>query len=216
MRSVKALELINAGKIEELKSALEDEIYQEALKSNPSAKKRYAAMKRYFKLHNPHRECLEKPCKVEYEGRDYISFTNSWSLALTTESCGEIELFDTSSGNYPDVTRLIKFNGIENVIDFNKVVAEAKSKGYKLTKSEMTYGYKYLMYYDGSYYKVGLLDATFGIINDGYPVQVFKPGGPNQTITIKNNIGVCLVLPVRLDGGPSEDMIVINATGDGE
>lgn len=46
MRNEKVLEMLNEGKIEDLKSALQDEIYEEALKSKPGAKKRYAAMKK--------------------------------------------------------------------------------------------------------------------------------------------------------------------------
>ena len=56
MRSIEALKLINAGKIAELKVILEDEVYQDSLKTNPSAKKRYAAMKKYFSYVNQTRE----------------------------------------------------------------------------------------------------------------------------------------------------------------
>ena len=48
MRTVRILEMLNAGKLDELKAELKDEIYQESLKNKPNAKKRYAAMKKYF------------------------------------------------------------------------------------------------------------------------------------------------------------------------
>lgn len=205
MRNTKVLEMLNSGRIEDLKKQLQDEIYEEALKNKPGAKKRYAAMKKYFKYHTPVREVLQKPCAIELDGIPYTSFTNSWSLALTTEDTGEIELFDKEKGNYPDIARLLRFDGAIYEIDFSKVIAEAKSKGYKLVKGEVDYHYKYLMLFDGSYYKLGLLDATFGIIDDGKPVTVYKVEGACKTLTIQNDIGYCLIMPVRYDGDPEAD-----------
>lgn len=205
MRNTKILELINAGRIEDLKQQLQDEIYEETLKTKPNAKKRYTAMKRYFKYHKPVREVLRKPCRIEFKGDIYTSFTNSWSLALTTEDTGEIELFDKEQGNYPDVARLVNFDGNIINIDFHKVIAEAKSKGYKLNKGEVDYHYKYLMLFDESYYKIGLLEATISIIDDGNPMLSYKIEGPNRTLTVKNDIGVCLIMPVRYDGDPEDD-----------
>ena len=120
MRNVRVLEMINAGRIEELKKLLQDEIYAESLKTTPNTKKRYTAMKKYFTYVNQSRECLQKPYIIEFENKKYTSFTNSWSLVLTTESPGEIELFDESNGKYPDVSRLIKFGGIKKKIDLIK------------------------------------------------------------------------------------------------
>ena len=77
MRNEKVLEMLNEGKVDDLKVALQDEIYKEALKSKPGAKKRYAAMKKYFKLTDSVREVCRKPCKIIFNGKDYNSFTNS-------------------------------------------------------------------------------------------------------------------------------------------
>ena len=212
MRNTKVLEMLNTGRIDELKKSLQDEIYEEALKDKPGAKKRYAAMKKYFKYHMPVRESLQKPCAIEFDGKPFISFTNSWSLALTTEDTGEIELFDKEKGNYPDVGRLLRSDGVVHRVDITKVIAEAKSKGYKLLKGEVDYHYKYLMFFDGSYYKVGLLEATYGIIDDGNPPLVYKVPGECKTITIENSIGYSLILPVRYEGDPENDgKIVIGA-----
>ena len=51
MDNTKILEMLNNGQIEELKEKISDEIFQEELKksSGADAKKRYTAMKRYFK-----------------------------------------------------------------------------------------------------------------------------------------------------------------------
>lgn len=210
MKSAKALEMIKKGRIEEMKTILQDEVYQESLKGKVNAKKRYAAMKKYFTYHTSARECLMKPYPIEFEGKQYTSFTNSWSLALTTEPIGEIDIFDTSNGKYPDVTSKIRFDGIKKKIDFTKVIAEAKSKGYKLSKKEVGAGFTYLMLYDGTYYKIGLIDMTFSIIGDGKPAITYHPDGEKMPLTIKNDIGVCIIMPVFMrDGEPSPDTIVI-------
>lgn len=49
MQNFRILEMLDKGQTEELKNLLQDEIYASSLKSNPSAKKRYAAIKRYLK-----------------------------------------------------------------------------------------------------------------------------------------------------------------------
>lgn len=201
--------MINNGQIEELKAKLQDDIYQESLKFKPNEKKRYIAMKKYFSYVNQTRECLQKPCEVEFEGKRYISFTNSWSLVLTTEDCGDIEMFDESRGKYPDVCRLIRFDGIKKKIDFNKVIAEAKSKGYRLNKSEVNHTFKYLMLYDGTYYKIGLIDASYKIIDDGEVAMTYHPDGERMPLTIQTDIGICMVMPVKFEGEPDDSRVII-------
>lgn len=210
MRNSKVLEMLRQGKIEELKAALQDEIYTETLQKKPNAKKRYTAMKKYFTYNNSSRECLRKPCVIEFEDKFYTSFTNSWSLVLTTESTGEIELFDKETGNYPDVGRLLRFDGIKRKIDFGEVIAEAKSKGYRLTKTEVGPGFKYLMLYDGTYYKIGLIDASYGIIDNGEPALTYHPDGEKMPLTIQNEFGICMLMPVFMrTGEPNESHIII-------
>lgn len=201
MRSIKALELLRQNRINELRAALEDEVYQESLKTNPSAKKRYTAMKRYFTYSDNPREVCQKPCVIEYQGKTYTSFTNAYSLALTTEPTGEIELFDTDNGTYPDVSRLIHFNGTEKKVNFAEVLATAKTKGYKLRKSEF-YTNHFLMRYNGIYFRIPLLDITYAIIDNGGEASVYHKEGSLTPMTIQTDIGVCIVLPVRYDGDP--------------
>lgn len=124
MRNVKVLQMLEDGKVDELKAELRDEIYKDSLKQKPDVKRRYTAMKKYFYYHTSERECLKKPCKIMFEGKPYTSFTNSWSLVLTTEDTGEMELFDNENGKYPDVGRLVNFNGIKRKVDLNAVFAE--------------------------------------------------------------------------------------------
>lgn len=209
MRTLKVLEMLNSGKIEELKAQLQDEVYQDSLKTVPNAKKRYTAMKKYFTYTDSARECLTKPCKIEFEGKEYTSFTNSWSLVLTTEPTGEIELYDEGNGKYPDVSRLVRFDGIKGKLDWNDVLAKAKAAGYKLTKKEVNPGFVFLMHYDGTYYKLGLLDATIGIIDDGEIATTYHPYGKCMPLTIQTSLGICMVMPVRFEGEPDEDKIII-------
>lgn len=143
------------------------------------------------------------------KGEKYTSFTNGYSLVLIKENVGEIELFDENTGNYPDVTRLISFDGEKDEIDFNKVLADAKSQGYKLKKSEVGYGYKYLMRYNGAYFKIGLIDSTFSVINDGKAATVYHKEGPRNKLTIVNEFGVCVIMPVFIDGDPEEEGMVV-------
>jgi len=209
MKNTKMLEMLESGKIEELKKALQDEIYAESLKSKPGAKQRYMAMKKYFSYVNSSRECLQKPCVVEFEGKEVTSFTNSWSLVLTSEDTGEIELFDKEKGNYPDVTRLLVFKGNKTKLDFNKVIAEAKSKGYKYTKNAI-HSNEYLMRYKGAYFRMALVDITYGILDEGEEINVWFSGN-YRPLTIQNDLGIGIILPIRYDGEPDADYVVIEA-----
>lgn len=209
MKNSKVLEMLQQNRIEELMSELRDEIFEESLKSKPNAKKRYAAMKRYLKTISESRPILTKPCEVEFEGKKYNSFTNSYSLVLTTETCGELEMCDEPD-RYPDVTRLIVTNGDEGTIDFNKVLAEAKSKGYKYTKTAI-HNNDYLMRYNGAYFRMALIDITYGILDEGQPITVMF-NGHHRPLTIQNDLGIGIVLPIRYDGEPDGQFIVIEAT----
>lgn len=199
MRSIKILEMINQGRIEELKDILQDEVYQEVLKGKHGAKQRYAAMKKYFGYINMHgRVCCQKPAMIKFDGKDVTSFCNAYSLALTTEPCGAIELFTDDDGNYPNVARLVNREGVPQKLSFEKVFAEAKAKGYSLKKSEVNGG-KFMMHYNGAYFRLGLFDAAYSIIDDGGEATVYHSGKNTSPITVENDIGVCLVLPVKCD-----------------
>lgn len=206
MKSSKVLEMLQQNRIEELKAELQDEIFTESLKSKPNAKKRYAAMKKYLTFVSDAREVLKKPCEIEFEGEKYISFCNLYSLALTTETCGELKLCDEPD-RYPPVAKLVRFDGDEGKIDFTKVLAEAKSKGYKLKKSEILSN-NYLMHYDGAYFRIALIDSTYGIIDDGKEATVYHVNGPRTSLTIKNDIGVCVIMPVFIDGALDDSVVV--------
>lgn len=198
MQSIKVLEMLEQGLIEELEDMLREEIYQDALKKKTGAKPRYSAMKKYFGYVKSSRPICMKPAMVEFDGETMYSFCNSYSLALTKESCGFIELFTEEDGSYPNVSRLLKRDGNAAKIDLRQSFAEAKSKGYKLTKAEVNGG-RFMLRYNGTYYRMGLIDATYSIIDDGGEVTVYHSGDKFSSITIENCVGVCMVLPVKCD-----------------
>lgn len=208
MQNSKILEMLDKGQTEELKSLLQDEIYEKSLKTNPSAKKRYAAMKRYLKTISESRPILTKPCEVDFEGKKYNSFTNSYSIVLTKEGCGEIPMCDDPD-RYPDVTRLVSHNGDLDKIDFNKVLAEAKSKGYKYSKSAI-HNNDYLMKYNDAYFRIALIDITYGVINKGEVTNVYF-NGKNRPITIENDLGIGIILPIRYDSETIGEVTIIEA-----
>lgn len=202
MQNTKILEMINNGQIEELKVLIQEEIFTDGLKSKPGAKQRYAAMKKYFSYikGNGNKACT-MPCEIDFKGEKYTSFVNGCSLALTTEKSGEMELLDDPD-KYLNVEKFIVFDGEEREIDLNQVIAEAKSKGYKLKRSEVEIGgdFKYVFHYDNAYFKIGLLDATYSIINDGEKATVWhKDGNKRAPMIIKNSFGICLVLPFNYE-----------------
>lgn len=160
-------------------------------------------MKKYFSYikGNTNKACT-MPCVIDFKGEKYTSFINGYSIALTRETSGEMELFENSS-KYLNVEKMIEFDGEEKEIDFNAIIAEAKSKGYKLKKSEVETGkdFRYIFHYDDAYFKIGLLDATYSIINDGEKAIVWHPGERKKIspMVIKNNLGICLLLPFHYD-----------------
>lgn len=207
MKSSKVLEMLRQNRIDELIKELQDEIFAESLKGKPNAKKRYLAMKRYLKTISDARPTLKKPCEIELGHRKYNSFTNGYSLALTTESCGEIEMCSEPE-RYPSVDRLVRLDGVSDEIDFNKVIAEAKTLGYKYTKSSINRN-EYIMHYKESYFRIALLDVTYRIIDDGRDSVVYY-SGKNNPLTIETDLGIGLILPVRLDPSKMSEITIVN------
>ena len=159
-------------------------------------------MKKYFGYVKSARAVCQKPSMIDFEGKTMTSFCNSYSLALTTEPCGAIELFTKNDGNYPDTGKLVRREGVPSKVDFSKVFAEAKAHGYKLKKSEVDgHKYKYLLKYGESYFKVGLVQVTYAIIDDGKEATVYHSESARTVMTIENDIGVCTIMPMNVTEG---------------
>lgn len=214
MKNTVILEMINNGEIEELKAILQDEIYNDSLKGNGTAKKRYAAMKRYFKYPMQNNPALQMPCKdITVHGETYNSFVDGYTLVLTTESIGELESYDNSKNTYFDVGKMVDFSLAKSTeeMDLNTILAEAKAKGYKYKKTEIGIGqdFQYVFKYKDGYFKVGLLDQAFSIINDGEKAEVYYTGS-KSLLLIKTSIGIAGILPFNPEPDTEEKKIIIH------
>ena len=202
MKNTKILEMLNNSEIEQLKALLTEEIYQNSLKSDVNAKSRYSAMKRYFKFKNSNSDLYtcQYPCKdVEIDKQYYNSFVDGHCFALTTESVDTFETFDKTKGEYLNIRKLVNFSTAQSVekIDLNSVLAKGKSKGYKYCKNEFdTTKFDYVFKYKDTYYKLGLLDKAYSIINDGEDAEVYY-ANEKSVLLIKTSIGIAGVLPLR-------------------
>ena len=215
MQNTKVLEMINNGQIEELKTLLQDEIFTDSLKGNGNAKKRYSAMKRYFKYSDNTNKALNLPCKdIEVSGSIYNSFVDGYTLVLTTESIGEMESYDNTSGSYLKIASMLNLSDAKSVdnFDVNTILAEAKAKGYKYKKSEIGqhHDFQYCFKYKDGYFKVGLLDKAFSIIDDGKEAEVYY-NGAKGLLFIKTNIGIAGILPFNPMVNVEEKKTVIEA-----
>lgn len=215
MQNTKILEMINNGQIEELKALLQDEIFTDSLKENRNAKKRYSAMKRYFKYSDNTNNALNLPCKdVEISGNTYNSFVDGYTIVLTTESIGEMESYDNTNGSYFKVASMLNLSDAKSIdnFDVNTILAEAKSKGYKYKKSEIGQcaEFQYCFKYKEGYFKVGLLDQAFSIINDGKESEVYYMGAKGL-LFIKTSIGIAGILPFNPMVNVEEKKTVIEA-----
>ena len=213
MNDIILLDLINQGHIEEAKQLLKDSIYKSQLKSRAGARTRYSAMKKYFTYNKSSRACTSKPCKgIEFEGETYTSFTNSWSLIFTKEDVGTVEVFnEEEDGVYPNITRSMRIGRKRGSVSIRDIIASAKTEGYKLTRSEVAGVANYLLLFDKTYYKLGLVDASFSIIDDGDPAEIYKEEGDFKPIVLKTSLGYCLVLPIKYTEGYLDDVFVIKA-----
>ena len=211
MKSQHILEMLNEGKIEDLKALLSEEIYKSELQDK-GEKARYSTMKRYYRLADKNgKEILKKPGKdIEYRGKLYNCFIDGYCFTVTSENIGNMETYDNTNNDYYNINKLISFNGDMEKLNLNSILATAKSKGYKYKKSEVdTINAVYYLKYKGSYYKIGLLDKAYAIINDGGEAEVYYSGKRNVLI-IKNNIGIAGICPIIIKGDIANKIIIEN------
>lgn len=196
METAKIIDLLENYKIDELLYKLKNELYLEEIGKEAGAKQRYAAMKRYFKYtKNMKSSVIRMPCKVEYEGKFYYSFTDGYSLVFTSEGIGAIEEYDNRGGTYYKVESQMVIDGVEDTIDMRPIFAEASKLGYRYSKNELDTGkFTTAWNYKGNYFKMGILDQAFRIIDDNEPAIVYSKGYLNP-IVFKTSIGFAMILP---------------------
>lgn len=209
MKSQHILEMLNEGKIEDLKALLSEEIYKSEMQDK-GGKARYSAMKRYYRFADKNgKEILKKPGKdIEYRGKLYNCFIDGYCFTVTSENIGNMETYDNTNNDYYNINKLISFNGDMEKLNLNSILATAKSKGYKYKKSEVdTINAVYYLKYKGSYYKIGLLDKAYSIINDGEEAEVYY-SGKSDVLIIKNNIGIAGICPIIIKGDIANKIII--------
>ena len=162
-------------------------------------KKRYAAMKRYFKYSDGFSDTTRFPCRnvtvsIHGENRVMNCFCEGRSIVLTPEDIGSMEEFN--GDNYLDANKIIGTIPYEyEEIDLNEIIARAKAQGYRYKKSELSnYDFKYCWKYQDAYYKIGLLDSAFSIINDGEKAKVYYTD-LKSILYIETSVGLAGILP---------------------
>ena len=205
MKNEKILEMLNNGEIEELKKVISEEIYNNSLDKNGNAKSRYKAMKDFYKFPSNITDTrFLKPCKKSIRRQVYNCFFSSDILVICIESNENIEINNEKESDKIlfDPEKLIDTNNFEVVenIDFNDILSEAKSKGFKPIKQEIKYGEcaKYYLHFRDAYYKIGLLNKGYSIIDGGKHQEVFYKNKVSP-LYIYNSLGIVMLLPVRID-----------------
>lgn len=216
MNNIKILEMINNGQIEELKGKIQDEIFEAELKKSggTDAKKRYAAMKRYFKYCDIQDDRFRYPYKnllvgIHGEKKEMNCFLDGYSFVLTPESIGNMEDFDSVSDDkkYIDVQRMINIPSEYEEVNLNKILSKAKSKGYKYKKLEFDRSkFIYAWNYKDAYFKVGILDQAYSVINDGQKAKVYYTG-EKSPLYIETTVGLACILPMRWNNGTGKIVI---------
>lgn len=216
MQNELILQYLNEERIEDLKKKIAEEIYEKELKKSigASAAKRYAAMKRYFKYSDKNKDArLIYPCtnvRVNTWGKEavYNCFCDSYTFVMTNENIGELTDYRSVKDNdYFDFSRIFSNAEKESgIVDLSSVLAKAKAKGYRLKKKEYT-DFAYAWKYKDAYFKVGLLDLAFAIINDGNKVKVHYTD-PGSIMIIETSIGFAGILPFYRSDASNKIIII--------
>lgn len=222
MDNKKILEMLNQNRIIELKEKVSEEIYIEELKKSKrsNADKRFRAMKRYYKFAGNFDERLNHPCKdlhIMINGKEnmYNCFLDGLSFVLTTESIGTIDdytMYTKKGTEYFDMNNYIKvFEECQEYSEWNLnvVLSEAKSKGYKFKHSELlSDSFIYAWNYRDAYYKMGILDQAFEMINDGKSVKLYYINAKSP-LFIVSSVGLAAILPMYFQNRQGKIVIKI-------
>ena len=109
---------------------------------------------------------------------------------------------DKADGNeYFNAQSMIDISFDYEEVDLNKVLSIAKYKGYKYKRSELdSYDFTYAWHYRDAYFKVGILDQAYSIINDGKKAKVYYTSGVS-ILFIETSVGLAAVLLMHWSNG---------------
>lgn len=200
MTNEKILGMLNSGEIEELKKLLQHEIYKKSLDRRSGEDKRFKAMLNYFKLTKSQASpCLRYPYKKEIKGTIYSCFTDGYSVVISKEDIGDMEVYDDTKGVYPDLDKFFGAGGkiTGEKFNVNKIFAYAKVLGYRLNKSSVLGDKVFVFEYRNLYFNLGLFDKAFKIIDNGEDATVLLTDAEHYNLLIvENDIGKCIILPI--------------------
>lgn len=198
MKTERILEMINNGEIAELKQLLQNEVYSKSLGSD--GKKRYSAMKRYYKFTYDNRVALRK-INLLADGRKM--FVDGYTFAITSEDAEGIPVLDPEVDHaqpFKIDDMLHRSKQVDTVtLDICDILAEAKSKGYKFTKAALQGKEPRLLRLNDAYFNIALLNKAYSIIDDGEPARVYY-NGPKSLLLIETSVGCAGVLPLYIKG----------------
>ena len=209
MKNETILEMLNNNEIEALKKLITQEIYNNSLERKSGYKNRCSALKRYYRLRGDDSTKLVAGIPYKIENSIYI-----------TDGCGIIKTSeDFILDIYPQLDSYIKIErlfGQDNMrkyntadyykLDFNKVIAMAKAKGYKLTKDNLKLP-NYLVKINDTYINIAILDINYSVINNGDITDV-KVVDEVTPVLISNDIGMGLICPIKISNITNKMVII--------
>lgn len=142
---------------------------------------------------------------------------NDCCMVLTKEEIDGMEDYKNmvpykAFPNINNILNQMPTHGIK--ININKVLDTAKLAGYKYTKNEIGGNFRYVWKYEDAYFKIGLLDKAFQVINDGKKADVYYKAW-NAPLFIKTSIGIAVVFPMYYTENPSKNHIIVKRKNHG-
>lgn len=183
-------------------------------------KMRSNAMKRFYRFVDD-----KKPSYDKFPYRNIKVFKeevmnclfNDRCLVLTKEEIVGMEDYKDIEPykNFPNINGILSEMPKHGVkVDINKVIDVAKYAGYKYGKREIEINFKYVWKYEDAYFKIGLIDKAFQVINDGQKANVYHRAY-NAPLFIETSIGIAAVLPMCYTESPSKNHIIVKRKRNG-
>lgn len=183
-------------------------------------KMRSYAMKRFYRfVDDKEANWAKYPCRdvKVFKGQTMNCLLNAYCMVLTKEEINDIKDYKDieSYGNFPNINVILSKMPKRSIkVNINKVLDTAKLTGYKYTKSEEGNNFKYVWKYNDAYFRIGLIDKAFQVINDGQKANVYYRAC-NAPLFIETSIGIAVVLPMCYIESPSKNHIIVKRKRNG-
>lgn len=189
MKNEEILQLLEENEIELLKELLKKELLEKELKKNNRGNRNKAA-ERFFKFKH------SNPIFNNFtEKNGYYYMTDAYCAVKTKEQPLTLK-------NKIDYDKFMNIEGLYDIsnaeeyknIDIKKVLIDAKVSGYRYAKKETDANALYYFKFKDTYFKIGLLDKAFSVIDNNKPVTLYYRG-KRSVLMIANEIGQVLIMP---------------------